>query len=112
MKALYAEQLPLDEPWRKAVYEPFKKSLKEKYGKPDITPFHANGHDAMYILAEALKIAGTDDRAALRSALEKVKYTGLLNADFAWTATDHDGQSGAAYEPLIRKDGKYWPYKK
>ncbi len=112
MKALYAEQLPLNEPWRKNIYDPFKKSLKEKYGKSDITPFHANGHDAMYILAEALKIAGTDDRAALRNALEKVKYKGLLNAEFAYTATDHDGQTGEAYEPLIRKDGKWWPYKK
>jgi len=113
MKPLYAEQLTPDDPYRKNLYDPFKKALQEKYGKTDVTSFHANGHDAMRIVVEALKIAGRDDRAALRDALEKVKYKGLLNAEWIYSSTDHDGQSGDGVEPLIiRKDGKWWPYKK
>jgi branched-chain amino acid transport system substrate-binding protein len=113
MKPLYAEHLPADDPYRKALHDPFKKALKEKFGKTDVTSFHANGHDAVNIVAEALKIAKSDDRAALRDALEKVKYKGLLNAEWIYSATDHDGQSGDGVEPLIiRKDGTWWPYKK
>jgi len=67
----------------------------------------------MRIVVEALKIAGRDDRATLRDALEKVRYKGLLNAEWIYSPTDHDGQSGDGVEPLIiRKDGKWWPYKK
>jgi branched-chain amino acid transport system substrate-binding protein len=113
MKPLYAEQVSLDDPWRKNVYEPFKKALKEKYGKSDVTSFHANGYDSLLMTVEALKIAGTDERAVLRDALEKVKYSkGLLNAVWAFSPTDHDGQTGYGVEPLIVKDGKWWPYTK
>jgi len=67
--------------------------------------------DAMRLVIEALKIAGTDDRAALRDTMEKVRYQGLIG-DFAYSPTDHDGQSGENEEPLIIKDGEFWPYKK
>ena len=112
VKPLYAEQLPPDDLWRKSIYEPFQKVLKEKYGKTEVNPFHSNGYDVMHIVAQAIKIAGTDDRAAIRDALEKVKFKGMLNCEFAYSPTDHDGQTGEGYEPLIIKDGKWWPYKK
>ena len=111
MKVHYAENLPPDDPYRKNIYDPFQKILKERFGK-DITSFHANGYDAMYMVAQALTIAGTDDRAALRDALEKVKYKGLLNAYWAYAPGDHDGQTGEGVEPLMVKDGKWYPYKK
>ena len=110
-KDRYADKLSPDDPYRKNLWDPFKKALKEKYGKTDVSPFHLNSHDAMSIVIEALKIAGTDDRAALRDAMEKVKYHGLIR-DFAYSPTDHDGYSGEAEEPLIIKDGEFWPYKK
>ena len=112
VKPLYAEQLSPDDPWRKAVYDPFKKVLQAKYGKSEVNPFHANGYDAMNIVAQAIRIAGTDKRAAIRDALEKVKFKGMLNCAFAYSPTDHDGQTGEGYEPLVIKGGKWWPYKK
>ena len=62
-------------------------------------------------MIEALKIAETDDRAALRDALEKVKFKGFLGT-FAYSPTDHDGTTGDTFVPIMIKDGKYWPYKK
>jgi ABC-type branched-subunit amino acid transport system substrate-binding protein len=62
-------------------------------------------------VTEAIKISGTDDRAALRDALEKVKFKGLMG-DYAYSPTDHDGASGEDLVPIIIKDGTYWPYKK
>lgn len=109
MKCLYADKLPPNDPWRKNLYDPFKKALKEKYGESEVTGWYANGHDAMHMAIQALKIAGTDDRAAIRDALEKVEYHGLL-ADFKYSPTDHDGQSGESVEPVIIKNYEYWPY--
>jgi branched-chain amino acid transport system substrate-binding protein len=109
-KVFYAATLPPDDPYRKNVYDPFVKTLKERFGK-EITGFHANGYDAVYMVAQALTIAGTDDRAALRDAMEKVKYKGLL-ASWNYTPTDHDGQNGEELYPLMIKDGKWLPYKK
>jgi branched-chain amino acid transport system substrate-binding protein len=109
-KVFYAWSLPLDDPYRKNVFDPFVKTLKERFGK-EITGFHANGYDALYMVAQALTIAGTDDRAALRDAMEKVKYKGLL-ASWTYTPGDHDGQNGDELYPLMVVDGKWYPYKK
>jgi hypothetical protein len=59
----------------------------------------------------SLKIAKTDNRAALRDALEKVRYSGFLST-FAYSPTDHQGTTGETFVPILIKDGKYWPYKK
>jgi branched-chain amino acid transport system substrate-binding protein len=109
-KDTYADKLPPDDPWRKNIFEPFKKALKEKYGKEWEGPY-ANGYDAMTIAIEALKIAGTDNRAAIRDALEKVKVEAIFG-EYKYTPTDHDGNSGDFYWGVIRKDGQWWPYKK
>ena len=111
LKDQYADRLPADDPWRVNIYEPFMKALKEKYGKAEYRNFLPNGHDALVILVEALKIAGTDDRAALRDALEKVKCQGLMGS-YAYSATNHDGNAGESVEPLITRENKWWPYKK
>ncbi len=73
--------------------------------------FYRNGYDGIRIAIEGLKIAKTDDRKALREALEKVRYQGFLG-DFRYSPTDHEGTSGEAFVPVIIKDGKYMSYKK
>jgi branched-chain amino acid transport system substrate-binding protein len=110
LKILHGDKLPADDPWRKNLYEPFKKALKEKYGK-EVQTFGANTHDALRIVIEGIKIAGSDDRLALRDALEKVRYQGLLG-NFACSPTDHMGMPIESVVPQIIKDGEYWPYKK
>jgi branched-chain amino acid transport system substrate-binding protein len=113
MKPLYAPHLSPDDPYRKNLYDPFKKALMEKYGKSDVTTYQTQGYDSMRIVEMALNIAKTDNRADLRDALEKIKYKGLLNAEWIYSPTDHDGQTGEGVEPLIiGKDGTWWPYKK
>ena len=63
-------------------------------------------------MIEAIKTAGTDDRAAIRDALEKIRYDGLLGSYFQVTPTDHDGCKGDFLEPQVIKEGKYWLYKR
>ena len=108
----YAEQLPPGDPYRKETYEPFMKALKEKYGKTEYQAPYGTGNTAMYLAAHALKIAGTDDRAALRDALEKVHFPNGLIGEYRYSPTDHDGLAGEAYGPIILKDSKWWAYKK
>ena len=107
---IYADKLPPNDPWRTDIFDPFNKALKEKYGK-DWEASYANGFDAFNIAAQALKIAGTDDRAAIRDALEKVRYEGMMGT-YKYSPTDHDGNSGEAFWGIYRKDGTWWPYKK
>jgi branched-chain amino acid transport system substrate-binding protein len=109
---LYAEQLSLSDPFRKNLYDPLFKSIKRLYGQnTEWDGFFRNGYDNVAIAIEALKIAKTDDRAALRDALEKVRFKGFLGT-FAYSPTDHDGTTGDTFVPIMIKDGKYWPYKK
>jgi len=107
---IYADKLPPNDPWRTTIFDPFNKVLKEKFGK-EWEASYANGFDAFNIAAQALKIAGTDDRAAIRDALEKVKYEGMMGA-YRYSPTDHDGNSGEAFWGIYRKDGQWWPYKR
>jgi branched-chain amino acid transport system substrate-binding protein len=105
-----AEKFPPDYPLRVKVYDPFIKALREKYGKIEYSTFHGNGYDAIHILMNALKIAGTDDRAALRNAMEKVEHEGLIG-NYKYSATDHDGLDDRTTIPMIAKDGEFWPLK-
>jgi len=111
LEDLYADRMPPEDPYRKNLYDPLMKAIQEKYGKTEWNGFYRNGHDPIRIAIEGLKIAGTDDRAALRDALEKVKFKGFLG-DFKYSPTDHEGTLGEAFVPVVIRDGKYSPYKK
>ena len=108
---MYADEIPPDDPYRKNLLDPLKKAIKEKYGKTEWNGFYRNGYDSIRIAIEGLKIAKTDDRAALRDALEKVRYQGFLG-DFKYSPTDHEGTLGEAFVPVIIKDGNYVSYEK
>ena len=109
---LHADRLPPNDPWRNRLYDPLISALEKKLGgKVSWNAFYRNGADPMYVIIEALKIAKSDDRSAVRDALEKIKYEGMMGT-YQYTATDHEGTKGEMFEPLIVKEGKWWPYKK
>jgi len=110
-KTIIADSLSPDDPYRKNLYDPFRKLLKEKYPKSEVTSFCANGFDAMSILIQAISAAGSSARPAIRDALEKTRFAGL-NSDYVYTPTDHDGQTGEGYVPIEIKDGRYSPFNK
>jgi branched-chain amino acid transport system substrate-binding protein len=110
-KAAVGDKMPPNDPYRKNIYEPFLKDLKEKFGKDKVHPFHANAYDGLHVIVEALKIAGADDRAVLRDAMEKVQFDGLL-CSYKYSPTDHDGiDIERTVVPMTLKDGELWPYK-
>ena len=110
LKPGVAEKLPPNDPYKKNTYEPFKKIMKEKYGESKVvTLFHGLGHDGASIAIEALKVAGSDSRPAIRNALETVRYSGLI-APFACTPDYHMGSRTAAEVPIVVKGGEFVPY--
>jgi branched-chain amino acid transport system substrate-binding protein len=109
-KIVVAEKLPMSDPWRKNLYEPFKRMMKEKFPNRPITVFSSVGHDAMQIVLKALVAANSDDRAAIRNALETVKVDGQMGP-YACSPTDHRGIVVFNGPGVIVKNGEYVPWK-
>jgi len=112
-KLFVADKLPPDDPLRKVLYDPFKRLMQEKYGQSKvINLFHATTYDGAHAVIEALKLAGTDDRSALRNALEKIRFEGFHGA-FACTAEDHQGAPKDTFTDLmVLKNRQLELYKK
>jgi branched-chain amino acid transport system substrate-binding protein len=110
-KVMIAEKLPANDPWRKNIYEPFKKVMKDKYGDKPIMVFHSVANDGIRIVLEALKAANSDDRNTIRNALETVKYEGTMGP-YSCTPTDHRGITVYNGLPVVVKNGEFTLYTK
>lgn len=109
---IVAEKMTADNPFRKTLYDPFKKMMQEAYG-PSKVPnmFHASAYDCFMGLSAAIKLAGSNDRTAIRDALEKVNVPGFLG-NFAPTPEDHYGAPKDPMIPVVMKGGEWVPYEK
>lgn len=105
-----AEKMSPDSQFRKTLYDPLKRIIQEHFG-PSRNPnnFHASTYDDVNALTAALKIAGSDDRDAIRDALEKVRVPGFLGT-FAPTPQDHYGSAVDPMVPVVMKGGEWVPY--
>ena len=85
----------------------FVESYKKEYGKePD--QFAAQAYDALFVLAEAVERAGSDDPDAIRDELAKTKdFTGILGK----MSFDKEGDIVMDPTVLIIKDGKFQIFK-
>jgi branched-chain amino acid transport system substrate-binding protein len=104
---LIAEKLPPDDPYRKNVYDPFKKLLQEKYGaNTPVTFYHAAAHDAVKAILSAMQLAPVLDRASVREALEKIRFEGFLGRYDA-SATIHQAVTTDPLRPMVLKNGEF-----
>jgi branched-chain amino acid transport system substrate-binding protein len=111
-RIIVGDKLPANDPYRKNIYDPFKKLIKDKYGESKtLSVFHAVGRDGICIAIEALRAAGTDDRRAIRDALERVKVEAMMG-NFAGAQDDHRGFSRSTAIPIVVKGNEYVPYGK
>jgi branched-chain amino acid transport system substrate-binding protein len=105
---LAAPGLPESDPFRKNLYDPLKRAIRQKFGESkDVSIFHAGPFDGMRVLVRALKTAGTDNRAALRDALEKIRIPDGLVGGFECSPTDHQAAKIDPSVPLIIKNGEW-----
>lgn len=88
-RLLVAEKLPDSNPQKDTLVE-YKTNYEAKYNE-DVSTFGGHAYDAIMLAIEAVKNAGTDDPAAVRDALEKIRNFPGTGGVFSFTPEDHNG---------------------
>jgi branched-chain amino acid transport system substrate-binding protein len=108
-RLIIAEQLA-DTEKQKAVLVKYKKDYESKYGE-DVSTFGGHAYDALSIIVEALKKAGSADKAKVRDAIETITGFPGTGGIFNFSPTDHNGLGMSSLVLVTVKDGKFVPYK-
>jgi branched-chain amino acid transport system substrate-binding protein len=109
-RLLVVEELPDSHPQKKLLAT-YKKDYEAAY-KEDVSTFGGHAYDAVLIVTEALKKAGTTDRDKVRDAIENLHGLVGTAGIYNFSATDHTGLDLTAFEMLTVKDGKFTIYRK
>ncbi|MDO9600798.1 MAG: ABC transporter substrate-binding protein, partial [Rhodocyclaceae bacterium] len=102
---LVADKLDAKDP-QKPVVMAYKKAYNERY-KADVSTFGGHAVDGLMMVVEAIKRAGSTDKAKVRDEIEKTR-------DFIGTAgkvnmspTDHMGLDLSAFRLIEVKNGDW-----
>jgi branched-chain amino acid transport system substrate-binding protein len=109
-RLLVANDLPADNPQKKLLVD-YKSSYETRY-KEDASTFGGHAYDALLLLTEAIKKAGSTDTDKVRDALENLKGIVGTGGTFNLSPTDHNGLDQNAFEMLTVADGKFAVYQK
>jgi branched-chain amino acid transport system substrate-binding protein len=109
-RLLVVDELPDSHPQKKLLAT-YKKDYEAAY-KEDVSTFGGHAYDAVLIVTEALKKAGTTDRDKVRDAIENLHGLVGTAGIYNFSATDHTGLDLNAFEMLTVKNGKFTIYKK
>ncbi|HON90579.1 MAG: ABC transporter substrate-binding protein [Phycisphaerae bacterium] len=109
-RLLVADELPEDHP-QKAVLTQYKKDYESRF-KEEASTFGGHAYDAILILTEAIKKAGSTDKAVVRDTIENLKGVVGTAGIFNFSPEDHNGLGLDAFEMLTVKNGKFTFYKK
>jgi len=109
-RLLVADQLPDDHPQKKVLVQ-YKNDHESRY-KEEASTSGGHAYDALLVLTEAIKKAGSTDREKVREALENLKGVVGTAGVFNFSPQDHCGLTIDAFEMLTVKDGKFAIYKK
>ena len=104
-RLIAAYELPDGHP-HKDVLVNYRSAYEERYGE-DISTFGGHAYDAIYILVNAFKNAGTaDDKAALRHAVESLEFPGT-GGMYRFSPEDHNGLGMDSLEMLTIRHGGF-----
>jgi branched-chain amino acid transport system substrate-binding protein len=110
-RMLVAELLPENHP-QKSVLMEYKKEYEARYHE-DTSTFGGHVCDALTILTEAIRKAGSTDPEKVREAIENLHHFVGIGGIFDFSKTDHNGlDMTTSFEMLTVKDGKFAFYKK
>ena len=102
---LIPEKLPAGDP-QKPVVTAYDKAYKERY-KQDVSTFGGYAYDGLMIAVDAIKRAGTTDKAKVRDAIEATKGFVGTSGTFNMSPTDHMGLDLSAFRMLEVKGGDW-----
>lgn len=100
---LVAKLLPESDP-QKAVVDAYKKSYEDATGKP-VSTFGGYAHDALRILVDAIKRAGSTEPSDIRDAIEATSGLVGTTGTVTMSAEDHLGLDLSAFRMLEIKNG-------
>lgn len=109
-RLLVVDALPDSHP-QKAILAAYKRDYEGKF-KEDVSAFGGYAYDAVLLVAEGVKKAGSADREKVRAAIESLQKLVGVTGVFTMSPTDHTGLGLDAFEMLTVKDGKFCIYKK
>jgi branched-chain amino acid transport system substrate-binding protein len=102
--ALLVAELLSDGDPQKPVVTAYRKTYEERY-KSDVSTFGGHAYDGLMLAVEAMRRAGSSDRAKVRDALEATRgYVGTGGV-VTMSASDHMGLGLDAFQMLEIKGG-------
>ena len=104
---IVAAQLPDGDPQKK-IGLAYTTTYEEHYHEP-ISTFGGHAYDALNLLVDAIKRAGSTDHAKVREALENTKNFIGVDGIYNITPTDHDGLDVASFKMVEVRNGN-WKY--
>ena len=102
---LIPEQLPTNDP-QKAVVTAYDQAYKLRY-KTEVSTFGGYAYDALMLTVDAMKRAGSADRAKVRDAIESTKNFVATSGTYNLSPTDHLGLDLSAFRMLEVKNGNW-----
>ncbi len=109
-RLLVADVLPASHP-QKQLLTAYAKEYEAKYNE-DVSTFGGHAYDALLVLTQAIKKAGSTDKYKVRDAIEGLKGLVGTGGIFNFSPTDHNGLTMDAFEMLTVKDGAFALYGK
>jgi len=102
---LVAETLPDSDPQKTVVLE-YKRAYEARF-KQDVSTFGGHAYDGLMLAVEAMKRAGSTDKAKVRDALEQIRgYMGTAGV-VNMSARDHMGLDLTAFRMLEVRKGDW-----
>ena len=102
---LVANALPNNDP-QKPVVVGYEKAFKDRF-KQEVSTFGGHAYDGLMIAVNAIKRAGTTDKARVRDAIEQTKGFMGTGGAFNMSATDHMGLDLSAFRMLEIRNGEW-----
>jgi branched-chain amino acid transport system substrate-binding protein len=109
-RLLVADTLSEDYPQKKVLTQ-YRDEYEAKFHEPAST-FGGHGYDAIMILEQAIKNAGSTDPEKVRDAIENLKGFVGTGGIFNFSPEDHNGLDIDSFAMLTVKDGKFALYNK
>ncbi len=102
---LIPEKLPANDP-QKPIVTAYDKAYKAAY-KTDVSTFGGYAYDGLMLAVDAIKRAGSTDKAKVRDAHEATKCFFATSGTFNMSPTDHMGLDLSAFRLLEVKGGDW-----
>jgi branched-chain amino acid transport system substrate-binding protein len=102
---LVANTLPANDPQKHVVLS-YTHEYEARYHQ-DVSTFGGHAYDGLMLITQAMKNAGTTDKAKVRDGLEQIHGFWGIDGEFNFSPTDHMGLSLGAFRMLEIQNGNW-----